>query len=213
MSENQGNKSSISTFLLLIFILIIIVMAFFMYKFYDEKESTTSKINELNTQLSNLQEKLAESNTTINNTTDTETNKDTQNITSLDLGEYLLNEIDTSNPDIPSNEGCGVTLKANNVCEIYEGYGNTRIGTYKIEDNKLICNTVIRRGEEGGLAYKENDIIFQFNIINESKLELIKIENNDSSATNQNSPYAKDGSVIYDPYGLTIGMTYSKSSN
>ena len=126
--------------------------------------------------------------------------------------QYLLNEIDTSNPELPSNEGCGVTLKENNVCEIYEGYGNTRIGIYTIENNKLVCNTIIRRGEEGPLSYTENDIIFEFNIINQDKLELNSIENNDKTAVSKDSALDKNGSNIYDSYGLTIGMTYSKSN-
>lgn len=216
MNEKQDKKQNLSTILLIIAILIIIIMGIFIYKIYTDKENLTSQIADVNNQLSNLQEKVEQTNTIDNNTSNTEnttvsSDKSTE-ITSLSLGKYLLNEVDTSNPELPSNEGCGVTLKENNVCEIYEGYGNTRIGIYTIENNKLVCNTIIRRGEEGPLSYTENDIIFEFNIINQDKLELSRIENNAKTAVSKDSALDKSGSNIYDSYGLTIGMTYSKSN-
>lgn len=216
MNEKQDKKQNLSTILLIIAILIIIIMGIFIYKIYTDKENLTSQITDVNNQLSNLQEKVEQTNTIDNNTSNTEnttvsSDKSTE-ITSLSLGKYLLNEVDTSNPELPSNEGCGVTLKENNVCEIYEGYGNTRIGIYTIENNKLVCNTIIRRGEEGPLSYTENDIIFEFNIINQDKLELSRIENNAKTAVSKDSALDKSGSNIYNSYGLTIGMTYSKSN-
>lgn len=216
MNEKQDKKQNLSTILLIIAILIIIIMGFFIYRIYNDKANLTTQINDVNKQLSNFQDKVTQTNDIDNNTLNTEnttvsSDKSTA-ITSLSLGKYLLNEIDTSNPELPSNEGCGVTLKENNVCEIYEGYGNTRIGIYTIENNKLVCNTIIRRGEEGPLSYTENDIIFEFNIINQDKLELNSIENNDKTAVSKDSALDKNGSNIYDSYGLTIGMTYSKSN-
>ena len=216
MNEKQDKKQNLSTILLIIAILIIIIMGFFIYRIYNDKANLTTQINDVNKQLSNFQDKVTQTNDIDNNTLNTEnttvsSDKSTA-ITSLSLGKYLLNEIDTSNPELPSNEGCGVTLKENNVCEIYEGYGNTRIGIYTIENNKLVCHTIIRRGEEGPLSYTENDIIFEFNIINQDKLELNSIENNDKTAVSKDSALDKNGSNIYDSYGLTIGMTYSKSN-
>ena len=216
MNEKQDKKQNLSTILLIIAILIIIIMGFFIYRIYNDKANLTTQINDVNKQLSNFQDKVTQTNDIDNNTLNTEnttvsSDKSTA-ITSLSLGKYLLNEIDTSNPELPSNEGCGVKLKENNVCEIYEGYGNTRIGIYTIENNKLVCNTIIRRGEEGPLSYTENDIIFEFNIINQDKLELNSIENNDKTAVSKDSALDKNGSNIYDSYGLTIGMTYSKSN-
>ena len=83
--------------------------------------------------------------------------------TELKLGTYQITEhIET---DGPSYDDVGVTIAANNLCSVYEGYGCSRLGTYYIEDNKMICNTIIGRGEEGGIAYFEGNIIFEFEII------------------------------------------------
>ena len=203
MNEGQKNTVNLLVFFLIVALIIIIVMGFFMYKIYTDKQTT--QINNVQGQAENI----------INNAENIISkaeNNDSTDTVSLELGEYTLNEVDNSDPTLPNNEGCGVTLKENNVCTIYEGYGNSRIGVYTIKNNKLICNTVISRGEEGPLTYTENDIIFEFNIINNNKLELSKIENNAKDAVSKNSPYDKNGQAIYDPYGLEIGMTYSKSN-
>jgi len=134
------------------------------------------------------------------------TNKNTEN---LQLGNYVLNEVDYSDPTLPNNEGCGVTLKENNECYIYEGYGNGRLGVYHIQDNKVICNTIISKGEEGEISYLENNIIFTFELISGNTLKLINVENNAQNAISKNSNISKEGDVLYDTYGLSIGMTYT----
>ena len=217
MNEEQKNTGNLLVFFLIVAIIIIIVMGFFMYKIYTDKQTTqTNNVQEqAENIINNAESIISKSENSIskaeNNISKSENNNSTDSV-SLELGEYTLNEVDNSDPTLPNNEGCGVTLKENNVCTIYEGYGNSRIGVYTIKDNKLICNTVISRGEEGPLTYTENDVIFEFNIINNNKLELSKIENNAKDVVNKNSPYDKNGQAIYDPYGLKIGMTYSKSN-
>lgn len=114
------------------------------------------------------------------------------NIDKLSLGTYQITE-KIENDGI-SYEDVNITFIENNICSVYQGYGCSFIGTYKIEKDNLICNTVIRRGLEGGLEYSEGNIIFEFVIINEDKIKLSKITNNSKN--------------IYDDTALKAGMIY-----
>ena len=62
----------------------------------------------------------------------------------------------------------------------------------------MICNTLIYRGEEGGILYIEGNIIFEFEIIGEDELKLINITNNtDHTFANE---------------ALEVGRTYKLSN-
>ena len=189
----EKKKGSLSTVFLVITIILISIMGACIYR---KKIEADKKITGLENQIIEFQEiinKLQKQNTPGN----------------VKLGEYDLNEVDYSDPTLPNNEGCGVTLKENNECYIYEGYGSGRIGVYYIQDNKVICNTVIGKCEEGELSYFENNIIFTFEVIDNNTLKLIGVENNAKNAASKDSNESKDGYVIYDTYGLSKGMTYS----
>ena len=117
----------------------------------------------------------------------------------LPLGEYTVNEIQLDDAEV-SNEGCGVTLKENNSFVVDMGWGKWHSGNYEIKDDMLICrsNEVAWDGG-GGPGERATDVVFNFRIINENKLELVSIDINDPDTEK----------LIYDD-GLKIGMTYSK---
>ena len=207
----EKKKANLSTIFLIIAIAIIAVMACYIYM---EKKNLSEEVATLNTNATNMQSTIRELqgkiNTISNDNNSTNSFEDEENNTiDLKLGQYNLNEVDYSDPTMPNNEGCGVTLKENNECYIYEGYGAGRIGVYYVKDNKVVCNTVIGRYEEGELSYVENNIIFTFEVINSNTLKLIDIENNAKDAASKDSALTADGYVIYDEYGLAKGMTYS----
>lgn len=165
-------KTGFLIFLLILAIIAIAVMGFFIYKLNNEKTTETAKATE-------LQEK-----------------GNTNSETEIKIGTYTADEEHYDDAGINYGD-CGITLAGNNLCSIYEGFGSSHLGTYSIEGNRLICNTLITRGEEGGIAYNEYNIIFEFEIINSRKLKLIKIT--DNSKKNFFSP------------GLLEEMTYSFS--
>ena len=210
----ENKKGSLATIFLVIAIILIVVMGALLYM---QKTEADRQIAELENNASKMQEKIdsisniIKDDTTSSEDKSTNENKDTEKDTVNDvkLGEYDLNEVDYSDPTMPNNEGCGVTLKENNECYIYEGYGSGRIGVYHVQDNKVICNTVMGKCEEGELSYFENNIIFTFEVIDNDTLKLINVENNAKNAESKDSNMSKDGYVIYDTYGLSKGMTYS----
>ena len=95
---------------------------------------------------------------------------------------------------------CGIKLKSNNEFDFYNketGYYHT--GKYDIKDNKLICySDSLICGNAEYMRKDAENIVFTFNIINNYKLKLLSIENNDSD---------KDKFDYID--GLNIGMTFS----
>lgn len=81
MEEKQTLKISLSTFCLIIALIAIIVMGYFTYKLYNKKQTSINEINELNNQVSNLEETIKglqeELETVSNETSHTEKNNST----------------------------------------------------------------------------------------------------------------------------------------
>ena len=217
MEEKNTTKISLSTFLLIIAIIAIVIMGVFIYKLNKDKTAEIQKstelqsqVNSLNGTVSDLQGKINNISKTINtsnvNTSTEKNNESNEKATVSKVTDKSDIKIGTYNADEEKFDGagvgygdCGVTLANNNLCSVYEGFGTSHLGTYSIEENKLICNTLISRGEEGGIAYSEYNIIFEFEIINSQRIKLTKITNNSNKKIN--SP------------GLVEGMTYSFSAN
>lgn len=120
---------------------------------------------------------------------------DNKNI-NLKLGNYTVNEIKEDEAGVP-NEECGVKLKENNEFEVYMGWGAWHSGKYEINDNKLICKSILVQYEPGPTT-KDTDVIFTFDILDTNKLKLESIKVNDTI----------NDKLIYKE-GLEEGMTYS----
>lgn len=197
MEEKKSIKISLSTLFLILALIVIIVMAYYIYveKTNTNNEIYTLEANEtvMKNTIDSLQQKIDNVSNAINNDSNIENSKN--EATELKLGTYQITEhIET---DGPSYDDVGVTIAANNLCSVYEGYGCSRLGTYYIEDNKMICNTIIGRGEEGGIAYFEGNIIFEFEIIGKDEVKLVNIINNSDR--------------IFNNEALKAGRTYKLS--
>lgn len=87
MKETQGTKLSLLTFFLVLALIIIVVMVFFMYKIYNDKEIANSKIEELNSQTSDLQATI-DSIKLEKDTNTAEDEKNTEKISVIDAVNY-----------------------------------------------------------------------------------------------------------------------------
>lgn len=198
MEEKKSIKISLSTFFLILALIVIIAMAYYIYieKTNTDKEISTLETNAITMQntINNLQQKVDNN----SNTNDNESNiTDSENlVTELTLGSYQVTKHIEDAAGVSYAE-VGVTLASNNLCSVYEGFGSSFIGTYSIENNKMICNTIIRRGEEGGIGYDEGNIVFEFEIIDEDEIKLVNVINK----TNH----------TYNDIALKSGMTYKLS--
>lgn len=82
-------------------------------------------------------------------------------------------------------------MKKDNTFNIELVYGGAYTGTYLIENNTLTCNADTKIIYEGGTADYASNTTFQFNIINNTQIELWTVMNN------------------YESFGLCLGSTYS----
>ena len=197
MEEKKSINISSSTLFLILALIAIIAMAYYIYL---QKINTNNEISILETNavimqntINNLKQKIDDASNTINNNTNIDT---PENVTSeLKLGTYQITEhIETEGPIL---NDVGVTITDNNLCSVYEGYGSSFLGTYSIENNTMICNTIIVRGEEGEITYSEGNIIFEFEIIDKNEIKLVNIINNSNR--------------ILDNEALKAGKTYKLS--
>lgn len=117
----------------------------------------------------------------------------------LKTGEYFVNEVRNSDNEL-SNADCSVKLLANNKFTLYMGWGQWYEGSYEIRDEYLNCRAMILEWDGGGGPGSESaDVLFQFRIIDENKLELVAAENQDPAS--ERHSFGE---------GFIIGMTYSK---
>lgn len=117
----------------------------------------------------------------------------------LKTGEYFVNEVRNSDNEL-SNADCSVKLLANNKFTLYMGWGQWYEGSYEIRDEYLNCRAMILEWDGGGGPGSESaDVLFQFRIVDENKLELVAAENQDP--TSERHSFGE---------GFIIGMTYSK---
>ena len=205
MDEKKPIKVSLSTFFLILAIVVIIVMGFFMYKLYNEKVAATQKVDNLNNEIdtlentvNNFQEKIDSISNTINSNTsnstissESATNNTSNEVQSvnLQLGEYSVTGIEVT-PDPESYGISSVTLTENNKFSVNIPLGTSYIGTYKIQDNNLICDATEETNVEGGSLTSDNtNLTFEFEIISKNQIKF-------SSVNNANLK-------------LTIGMIYS----
>ena len=62
MEEKNVTRISLSTFLLILAIIIMVVMGFFIYKMYNDNQTSQKHINELNSKINNLERSTTENN-------------------------------------------------------------------------------------------------------------------------------------------------------
>lgn len=196
MEEKNGIRVSLSTALFIFALIVIIAMAYYIYV---EKTNTDKEISTLETNAISMQktiDELQQKNDTTTNDEVIDTNNSENVVIELKLGTYEITQNIEDNNRVDYDD-VGVTLASNNLCSVYEGYGTSSIGTYSIENNKLICNTIIGRGQEGGIGYSEGNIIFEFEIMSGDKLKLVNVENKSDRP--------------YNDIALKSGMTYKLS--
>ena len=191
-------KNILSTVLLILALIVIIAMSYYIY---TEKTNTVKEISTLETNVITMQNTINDLQQKVNNNSNTNDNESNINnsenlVTELKLGSYQVTEHIEDDVGIVYDE-VGVTLASNNLCSVYEGYGSSYIGTYSIENNKMICNTIICRGQEGGIGYSEGNIIFEFEIIGKEEIKLVNVINNSNNT--------------YNDIALKSGMTYKLS--
>ena len=178
-------KNILSTVLLILALIVIIAMSYYIY---TEKTNTVKEISTLETNVITMQNTINDLQQKVNNNSNTNDNESNINnsenlVTELKLGSYQVTENIEDDAGVSYDE-VGVTLASNNLCSVYEGYGSSHIGTYSIENNKMICNTIICRGEEGGIGYSEGNIIFEFEIIGKDEIKLVNVINNSNNTYN-----------------------------
>ncbi|MGM9970436.1 MAG: hypothetical protein ACI35S_08585 [Anaeroplasma sp.] len=230
MEDKKKIKVSLSEIIIFLLIVTIFVMGFYIYKLNKDKyyitigssqeiERLNNKINDLkdknvvledSEEIKELNDKIKElenKNESLQISLDYYLEQDdnsyvfVREITNKKISEYIIDEKIIDGAGI-SYEDVSITLYEDNVCEIYEGYGNGLTGVYRIDDKKLIANMVLATGEEGALCYSDTNVIFEFEIVNDATIKLINIKDNNKLEEGQTSQYIEND--VFEK-----GMTYS----
>ncbi len=181
MDEKKSKSTGVLTFFLIITLLVIIGMAYYIYIENKQISILESDTTTMKNTLIDLQQKID---------TQLASNVSTNTITDLTLGTYQITNY--VQDDGPYYGDVGVTITDNNLCSVYIGEGCSYLGTYTIKDNKIICNTLIERGEEGGRSYSEKNIVFEYEIIESDEIKLVNIT---PSKLFDNDPVLKYGTT------------------
>lgn len=211
MEKKKTLKINLSSAFLIIAIVVILIMTIYIYKCYNEKINETKEIDKLNTQVSQLQNTIHTLQNEISQNSEKDTNKNTinsenventnnqnnvsnenkqnsssgsvnENKIDLKMGNYTIDEFVMDEAGVTYEE-CGVTLKENKEFEIYIGFGIYHTGKYEIKNQKLVCKSTILKAISGGPEEERTttDVIFTFDIINDKKLKMSTINNNDKN--------------------------------
>ena len=181
MDEKKSKSTGVLTFFLIITLLVIIGMAYYIYIENKQISILESDTTTMKNTLIDLQQKID---------TQLASNVSTNTITDLTLGTYQITNY--VQDDGPYYGDVGVTITDNNLCSVYIGEGCSYLGTYTIKDNKIICNTLIKRGEEGGRSYSEKNIVYEYEIIESDEIKLVNIT---PSKLFDNDPVLKYGTT------------------
>lgn len=181
MDEKKSKSTGVLTFFLIITLLVIIGMAYYIYIENKQISTLESDTTTMKDTLIDLQQKID---------TQLDLNVSKNTITDLTLGTYQITNY--VQDDGPYYGDVGVTITDNNLCSVYIGEGCSYLGTYTIKDNKIICNTLIERGEEGGRSYSEKNIVFEYEIIESDEIKLVNIT---PSKLFDNDPVLKYGTT------------------
>lgn len=181
MDEKKSKSTGVLTFFLIITLLVIIGMAYYIYIENKQISTLESDTTTMKDTLIDLQQKID---------TQLDLNVSKNTITDLTLGTYQITNY--VQDDGPYYGNVGVTITDNNLCSVYIGEGCSYLGTYTIKDNKIICNTLIERGEEGGRSYSEKNIVFEYEIIESDEIKLVNIT---PSKLFDNDPVLKYGTT------------------
>ena len=181
MDEKKSKSTGVLTFFLIITLLVIIGMAYYIYIENKQISTLESDTTTMKNTLIDLQQKID---------TQLASNVSTNTITDLTLGTYQITNY--VQDDGPYYGDVGITITDNNLCSVYIGEGCSYLGTYTIKDNKIICNTLIERGEEGGKSYSEKNIVFEYEIIESDEIKLVNIT---PSKLFDNDPVLKYGTT------------------
>ena len=186
-----------------IFIIIVLIIALGVVYFlgFVKNQDKIAKINSEKANLTNKLIELESGSISFYSSNLSDSNNSSESSISLHLGKYvgkaMDDDIDLSQTVFGGADDFSIILKDNNMCNVYEGYGNSNLGVYKIENNKLICNTIIQKGEEGGIAYKESNTIFEYEIVDSNTIKLVNIYGDNSNTDN---------------YARKIGRTFTFSN-
>ena len=144
MDEKQGIKISLSTFFLILAIIVIIIMGYFIYQMYIENNNINNKVEELNSQVSTLENELKTNTSSSNNVENTNINSNSNSIT-------------TANESIKT----GDSMKAITLNGIY-GIKNSDVGYTFTLDGKVTFFTSVSRMDGTYTTIGENEIELNF---------------------------------------------------
>ena len=198
MEEKRVKAGSVAVGIcLLVIALLLVGTVIFVYNTSMEKNNLEAKVAELENTIEEKDKKVRELEDKISKVSDV-INPNKKDSAVLKTGNYTVDEVKYDEAGV-SNAECGITLKENNEFKIYMGWGTWYSGKYEIKENKLICKAVLNEWDGGpGAGNRKTDVIFTYKILDNNKVQLSSIEDNDSEY--QNNFYEE---------ALSIGMTYS----
>ena len=187
MEEKKVTKISLSTFFLILAVIVIFIMGYFVYKFYNQKETESKKsiqlqaqVNSLNGTVGELQGKIDNISSTINsnskieNTTSNDhtiskgaTNNETKTyLYSSIKGSYKGSAKDSDETNVNRNYELYLyengTFKYENYTEVETG----KIGNYTIVDDTIVLNYLFNTGSDAGLTATEGKKTLKINADN-----------------------------------------------
>ena len=159
-------KISLSAFFIMLLVIVIAVMAYFMYKFYNDKNLEEEKVSELNNKVNNLENTVNDlQNDNTLNTNDTDNLNDfsetddemiEQVIDFLTSGKIISTQssVGASNPEMYYFTSNGKFAYMNVPFFTKEGETISSVGTWKIKDNSLVLTIKNEKKVKGGKMVK-----------------------------------------------------------
>ena len=156
-------KISVSTLFIMLLVIVIAVMAYFMYKFYNEKNLEEEKVTELNNKVNNLKNTVNDLQN--DNTSDTDNSNEyletddemiEQVIDFLTSGKIISTQssVGAGNPEMYYFTSNGKFAYMNVPFFTKEGETISSVGTWKIKDNSLVLTIKNEKKVKGGKMVK-----------------------------------------------------------
>ena len=156
-------KISLSAFFIMLLVIVIAVMAYFMYKFYNDKNLEEEKVSELNNKVNNLENTVNDLQN--DNTSNTDNSNDfsetddemiEQVIDFLTSGKIISTQssVGSGNPEMYYFTSNGKFAYMNVPFFTKEGETISSVGTWKIKDNSLVLTIKNEKKVKGGKMVK-----------------------------------------------------------
>ena len=196
MDKKEPIKISLTMFLLIIAIIAIFVMGYFMYNLYNERTSTEENINNLNSQITILQDKINKKSEIATNTSENikEDNILINNNSTNTTNVVTYNELKGKYEGIATNDTISgivyLTLCENGMYH-YENIVNTACaseGYYTFTENEITLHQIISCANDPGRTISSDIIKLKLNedgTITDNELNtILKKKSNDVEEIN-----------------------------